>query len=235
MRKTIFFAVMFALLFTIFASNLCYAQGLKRFTVYRDNNNPSRNSINEKKEAHIIRDVIKEITYFPNASIIILKESQTITLVVPTEETLKLNAGDVIEFICFYCRELLVTQEDENVPAYLAIRIDKLVSPNSTRFFTGSTSNIFLNGSINKITKAHNDKIPIKNPSSLVSISCHSQGKNNEFSTEYVLDRFDKFKSSLNKKVVLQIFSFAGDTFLRNIHDESIFQKLLNGEFPQEY
>ena len=203
----------------------------KRYNVYSKTNSQHIALIDKPNKAFVIMDRIKNITYLPDYCRISLVDFKDVNLVVPTKESLKLEAGNAIEVICFYSSSILAKYEGKvkDAPAYLAIRIDKLVSSQDEHFLqkdsAGRTE--FIIGSILSITAAHEKGMA--NPNSIVKVECNGK----TFSTEYVVTKFDKFRKSLKKETVLRFSNWGGHHYLEDIHDESIFKKLLNGEFPK--
>ena len=191
----------------------------KRYTIYHSSNSPYVNEIEESKQlksAFIVHDKIKNITYFPGHCSIALQD-WNFNLIVITKGQLKINVGDVIEVICFYCSGVISNKDTgDKIPSYLAIKIDKIIGG-----YVSGISTEFIIGRIENITQAHKENI--SNPNSTVRI----QYKGKSISIEYVLADLDKFIKNLNKEVVLELYSFNGNFFLKDIHDESIFQKLL--------
>ena len=225
MRRTIFIAVVLVLLFTA----MVMAQGegnIKRYTVYSDNNSHYRSRIDTKKEACVAQDTIQKITYLPDYCVINFVSWKNINLMVPVKGALKLKVGDCVDVICFRCVGLLTV---ENIPSYLAIKINKVVGYDNSRIPYGALDK-FATGSIESITNEHHRESNYRE--STVRIIYRGE----HITTGYALNKLDKFTTKLQKSVVLRYFiSFVGgDEFLVDIYDESVFQKLLNGEFPQK-
>lgn len=199
----------------------------KKYNIYNCNNAKYIQKIEQNKQlksAYVVRDVVKDIIYFKNGCLIVLKEfGDNINLVAIIDEPLKLNIGDYIEATCFYCSELVPSTEDKKLPAYLAIKINKIVGRDARGL---AVADEFVIGSIENITQAH--KKNVVNPNSKVRLNY----KGRIISIEYVLARLNKFIKNKQKEVVLELTNTEGTCFLKDIHDESVFDKLL-GKQPQ--